>query len=324
MTGMIRRGLRLKLVAGLVIALAMPAFSGAAANTRGVATTTTLNTHTSYKGASALTIIDVAVTPEDGVAATGAVAIDDGGSELAGAALNAQGHTTFELSLPAGNHTLRATYRGDATHRSSTSPVAEAQTETGTSTPDFQISVVPATVSLTVGQAGTVIASVTPVNSAALTAPMFVTLSCSGLPDQSTCNFTPENVEVLANATAALTSSMVIQTQTASFASAKPSSHPVSNSVAWAFLLPGALALGGLAWSTRGRSALHRMSLLGLVAVITLLGTTACNPRYNYEHHGPPINPATPAGTYTVMVTAQSSNGVEAITHSIPLALTVK
>ena len=55
-----------------------------------------------------------------------------------------------------------------------------------------------------------------------------------------------------------------------------------------------------------------------------MLGTTACNPRYNYEHHGPPLNPATPSGTYTIMVTAQSSNGVDAITNSTTLALTVQ
>ena len=45
------------------------------------------------------------------------------------------------------------------------------------------------------------------------------------------------------------------------------------------------------------------------------LGTTACNPLYNYYNHGPVPNPATPSGTYTVTVTAQSSNGVTAITN---------
>ncbi len=55
-----------------------------------------------------------------------------------------------------------------------------------------------------------------------------------------------------------------------------------------------------------------------------MLGATACKPRYNYYHHGPPLNPATPAGTYTVNVTAQSSNGITAITNSTTLALTVE
>jgi hypothetical protein len=63
---------------------------------------------------------------------------------------------------------------------------------------------------------------------------------------------------------------------------------------------------------------------VALVGLVTVLGATGCNPRYNYEHHGPPINPATPAGTYTVTVTAQSSNGVTAITNSTTFALTVQ
>ena len=92
----------------------------------------------------------------------------------------------------------------------------------------------------------------------------------------------------------------------------------------WAVLLPGALGLGGLAWGVRRRPWLSRISLLALVALVTTLGTTACNPRYYYLNHGPPTNPATPAGTYTINVTAQSSNGVTAITNSTTMALTVQ
>jgi len=153
---------------------------------------------------------------------------------------------------------------------------------------------------------------------------MFVTLSCSGLPDESSCTFTPENVEILPNAADAITSSMVIQTQAASATLAKPVAVRGANPVAWAFLLPGALGLAGLAWGERRRRWLSRLSLIALVGLVTLLGTTACNPRYYYEHHGPPKNPATPSGTYTVHVTGQSSNGITAITHSTTMVFTVK
>jgi hypothetical protein len=198
--------------------------------------------------------------------------------------------------------------------------VAQVQGQAST-TPNFLVSVAPATLSLTAGQTGTIIASVTPQNSSALLAPMFVTLSCSGLPDQSSCTFTPENLEILPSATAPLTSSMVILTQAASSASAV---HPHSNSVAWAIMLPGALGLGGLAWGVRRRPWLQRLSLLALVGLVTSLGATACAPRYDYFNHGPPTNPATPSGTYTINVTAQSSNGVTAITNSTTMALTVQ
>ncbi len=189
------------------------------------------------------------------------------------------------------------------------------------STPSFQLSIAPVTLSLTPGETGTLIASVTPVNANALTAPMFVTLSCSGLPDQASCTFTPENIEILPNTTAAVTSNVVLVTQAESaYMPAEPRSNPVS----WALLLPGILGLGGLAWGFRDRPWLNRLSLLALVGFVSLLGTTACNPRYDYYNHGPPIPPVTPAGTYTVLVAAQSSNGITATTLTTPLSLTIK
>ena len=331
MRGIVCRGRRLKLVARIGIALAMPALALAAQDSQssdapGLSTQTSLTAQTRDQAGRTQATILVSVLGDDGLPATGGVAISDRGVQVAGAALNAKGEASIVVALPAGDHSLAATYSGDATHRPSVSPVADVQAQV-TGTPNFTVAVSPATLSLTPGQTGTVIASITPQNSAALTAPMFITMSCSGLPDQSSCSFTPENLEVLPNATAPLTSSMVILTQAASSASlAHPASaaHPQSNSVALAILLPGALGLGGLAWGIRRRAWLNRLSLLALVALVTTLGTTACNPRYYYLNHGPPTNPATPAGTYTINVTAQSSNGVDAITNTTTMSLTVQ
>jgi hypothetical protein len=64
--------------------------------------------------------------------------------------------------------------------------------------------------------------------------------------------------------------------------------------------------------------------MLTLIGLVTMLGTTACNPRYYYFNHGPPTNVPTPSGTYTVTVTAQSSNGVSAITIPTTIVLTVQ
>ena len=94
--------------------------------------------------------------------------------------------------------------------------------------------------------------------------------------------------------------------------------------MAWAVLLPGGLSLVGLAFAARRRRWLSRLSLMALVGFVSVLGATACSPRYNYFNHGPPYNLPTPAGTYTVTVAAQSSNGVSANTHTITFALTVK
>jgi hypothetical protein len=303
----------------------MPALALAAENERGLATQTTLVAETRDQGGSTKATVQVTVVGEDGLPAQGAVAIRDRAQDLAGVALNAEGHGKVVLDLAGGDYSLRAVYMGDATHDGSASPLTTVRAQT-TGTPDFGISIAPATLSLTAGQAGTIIASVTPINASSLTAPMFVTLSCSGFPDESSCTFTPENVEILPNTVNPVTSSMVFQTQAASSASAKPVARPGAGAspIAWAFLLPGALALAGLAWGGRRRRWLSRVSLLALVALVATLGTTACNPRYSYLNHGPPQNPATPAGTYTINVIAQSSNGVSAITHSTSFVLTVK
>jgi hypothetical protein len=299
------------------MALAMPALAFGTASRQ--ATHTTVSTETRDLDGRTTATVAVTVVGDDGLPATGAVAVSDRGQQLAGAALNAQGQASIAVTLPAGSHSLSAVYLGDKGHKGSISEVAAVEAASS-AVPSFQISAAPATLSLTPGQSGTVIASVTPVNASALNAPMFVTLSCSGLPDQSSCTFTPENVEILPNATAPITSTMVILTQAQTVSALRPAATPV----AWAFLLPGILGLGGLAWGARRRAWLSRLSLLALVALVTMLGTTACAPRYDYYNHGPQIPLPTPAGTYTVNVTAQSSNGVSATTLSTTIALTVQ
>jgi hypothetical protein len=197
--------------------------------------------------------------------------------------------------------------------------------QASSSTPDFQLSSAPASLSLTAGQSGSATVSLTPINANALGGPMFVTLACSGFPDQSSCTFTPENVEILPNATIAVTSSMTLTTQarnrTAGVQAPGRSEH---TPVAWAVLLPGALGMAGLAFSVRRRRWACRLFLVALVGLVTVLGATACAPRYNYYNHGPPFNLPTPPGSYTLQITAQSSNGIIATTHTIPFALTVK
>ena len=84
------------------------------------------------------------------------------------------------------------------------------------------------------------------------------------------------------------------------------------------------LGLGGLAWGARRRKWLQRLALMGLIGLVTTLGTTACSPLYYYYHHGPTPTPSTPTGTFNVTITAQSNNGVTAITNSTTMVLTVQ
>lgn len=311
------------MVAALGVALAGPAWAAGPAVIE--STATTLSAQTRIQNGRTMASFAIAVKGEDGAPATGAVVIEEDGRQLAGAALSAEGQARLEFALPAGDHSLKAVYTGDATHQGSTSALAGVRAQATSSTPDFQLSISPASTSLTAGQAGTATVSLTPINASGLSGPMFVTVACAGFPDQSTCTFTPKNVEILPNATAATTSSMVLTTQGRNrTATLLRSGRAPRNPVAWALMLPGTLGLAGLAFSARRKRWLSRLSLLALVAFVSVLGATACAPRWNYYNHGPPYNLPTPAGSYTLAITAQSSNGVAATTHTTSFALTVK
>ena len=271
------RNLRLEWVAGLGFALALAVLPVAAAAQQ-ISTHTALTVETSEQAGHTQATATVAVTAADGLAASGVVVIQDGDRELAEAALNAQGVASPEFSLSGGDHDLRAVYVGDASHLSSASASSNATAQTS-STPNFTLSLAPVAPStlpltLTAGNAGTIAVTVVPEDNAALTSPMFVTLSCSGLPSEASCIFTPESVEILpttpascpANSPASAcppVSSMLLQTVAPSGARVLQPGFPGSagRPVAWAILLPGMLGLGGLAWGARRRRWLQRLAL---------------------------------------------------------------
>ena len=332
--GIKRRVLRLEYVAG--IALLAMGLGPVTARAQGVATATTLHVQAAQGGEAQAAI---AVTGADEQPVGGVVNILDGNRQLAQVALNAEGQATAKLLLPGGDHALSAVYLGDGAHRASTSAATPLQTSDST-TPGFTLGVTavsPATLpmTLTAGQTGSLNVTVTPVNNSLLTAPMFVTLSCSGLPSLASCSFAPVNVQILSTTPASCpagspasacppTSLMVIQTQSSGNAGPHVPAARKGTPLGLAFLLPGMLGLGGLAWGARRRRWLQRMALIALIGLVTTLGTTGCNPFYYYYNHGPGVTPATPAGTYTVTVTAQSSNGVTAISNSTTMVLTVQ
>jgi hypothetical protein len=321
------RGLRLSLAAGLALAalpLLVPQLHAEDAAIQ--STQTALSVQMRDQSGHTKATLQVSVWGEDGQPATGTVVLEDGGRQLAGAVLKADGRVQMDVDLAAGEHEVRAVYEGDAAHRGSVSEAADVHAEAG-ATPDFSVSVSPASLSLQVGQSGSVIASIKPENNSSLTAPMFVTLSCQGLPDESSCTFTPENLEILpsscpnpSSSSCPIKSTMVVETQLGTGVLRLPRAG--GNPVNWALVLPGAMGLLGLAW--RRRNLFGRFAVLGFLGLVTVLGTTACNPRYNYFNHGPPPNPATPTGTYTLTISAQSNNGITAVTHTATMALTVK
>jgi Bacterial Ig-like domain (group 3) len=333
-----RRSSRLNWIAGLSLALALPALAATAPS---VATQTTLNVEVHDLGGRTQVTASISVAGVDGTPASGVVALEDGSRHLAETVLNAQGQATSTVTLAAGDHALRAVYTGDVAHQGSLSVTSNVTGQSG-SVPNFSLSlaaVPPSTLPLTVinGNSGTVAVSIIPENNAALTAPMFVTLSCSGLPALASCTFTPESIEILPTTPASCpsgsppsacppVSSMLIQTQRQGTTQVVPPARlgHKANPVAWAILLPGMIGLGGLAWGARRRRWLNRLVLIALLGLVASLGTTACNPLWYYYNRGPPTTAATPTGTFSISVTGQSTNGVTAITNSVPMVLTVQ
>ena len=341
MIGINCRKLRLHWVAGWVIVLALfpavRAFGLTTTSTALSAQTTTQACPTSGL-TTTLTTLTIAVTGSGGVP-SGTVNIFDNASaspvEIATATLSTTGQATVSLYLNNGSHTLQAVYAGNSTYATSGSTYTSAAISTQC-TAAFAVSLSSFSPSgtsgmtLTAGQSGTATVTVTPsqvfVTSLNTTgAPAFITVSCSGLPTLSSCTFTPESLELLPGQDAGVMSSMLIQTQAQTAGAVPPARTGHKNSpIAWAILLPGMLGLGGLAWGTRRRRWLQRLSLVALVGLVAALGTTGCNPRYYYLNHGPGNPPATPTGTYTVTVAGQSSNGVTAITNTTTFQLTVQ
>ncbi len=308
-------------VAAYLCAIAIPALAAPAAVQQQPTQTTLLVDTRDVNGHTQANVF-VAVSGADGLGAPGSITLTDRGKSIAGFVLDNQGQATSTVTLPGGAHSLRAIYSGDSTHSTSNSGVSTLAATAGT-TPDFSIAIAPGSLNLKQGQSGSAIVTVTPINATSLAAPMFVTISCAGLPDQTSCTFTPENIEIPIGAASGIGSSMVIATQAPSLTKAEAAKTREPHPVAWAILLPGTLTLGGLAFTFRRRRLLGRLILLALVAFVGVLGSTACSPLYNYRNHGPPQNLPTPTGTYNVTISAQSSNGVTATTHTTTIALTV-
>jgi hypothetical protein len=216
---------------------------------------------------------------------------------------------------------IYADYSGSESFRSSNTQAQLSSDATAATLPDFAITAAPSSLSLTPGQYGTIVLTITPINGFA----NMVTLSCSGNPAASNCTFSPTTLTPLGGK--AITSSLQITTQAASGAGllwpsrgANTASH-----IAYAVVLPGLFALIGLG-TARKRAGLNALRVLGIFILLAVgsFGLSACSQRYDYLKHPPATNPGLAAGNYTITVAAYSNNGASVTSHTLNIALTVK
>ncbi len=237
--------------------------------------------------------------------------------------------TLTTANLRDGQHSIRAVYSGDATYAASASPASAVQAE-ATTTPSFTLSANPANATIAAGATATAVLTLTPSNGFS----NYVALSCSGLPLQASCSFTPVNVAVGATATPSPTAGAIPPSTTTMTISTQAPSGTLSmllhgdKGMVYAFLLPGFLGLAGLTTGRRtGRRTAHHSGArwLGMLLLMVGLvgGTTSCAQRYSYLNHPPAASLGTPLGVSALTIEAISINGSQVTQQQIPFTLTV-
>jgi hypothetical protein len=262
------------------------------------ATTTVLQVSPSPATASQTVSLVATVTGPGGTVPTGSVQFLDGTARLgAPAALDASGKVTVRTTLAAGQHVLAAQYGGDANLAPSTAAAVQ-EAVTGT---DFALTA--ATTSLTVRAGQSAVFSLTVVPGGASGD---VTMSCSGLPAGAACAFAPAKLTLGAQPENVQLTLSTAGPASGTVTAARNPRGPARHALAGVGLL--LLTLAGL--TRRGRIRARVATLLLLVGV----GVAACG---SAGPSGGTTN--TPAGTSTIMITAQGP----ATSHVLTLALTV-
>ena len=221
---------------------------------------------------------------------TGTVAFYEGSTLMGTAALTNGVASYTATTLPAGNVALTAQYSGDANFAQSTSSAM------------VELAIAPAQTAITVGRASAIS------DALSLTVvPGFVTtltFSCTGLPAEATCSFSPASY-TFAGATNVANVTMTVQTGVSARsippAPFGPKTGPVT--LAGAFGLSGLFALS---LGARRRRLWMRLTLLTVALGIACGMVTACG---SSPAASSAALPQSPAGTSTVQVTASGPSG---------------
>jgi hypothetical protein len=189
-------------------------------------------------------------------------------------------------------------------------------TLTGGVTPDFAMAAAAGgstTQTVTAGQTANYSLVLTPAGGFTGT----VTLSCSGQPQNGSCAVAPGSVTVSGIAATPFTVGVTTAARSASTPGTVGAGMGAGGrgpgTLAWML----AFAVGSL-WLTRGRrrliSVLGPLATLAMVALLLMVGCGGGS-----TSTPPPVHTGTPAGTYTIVVTATSGS----TTHTQNLTLTV-
>jgi sugar lactone lactonase YvrE len=263
----------------------------------GAATSTTL-TASSDPAAFGSTVTFTATVAGDVNTLTGTVSFYDGTTLLATETLASESATYATSTLSIGQHNITAVYSGGGGYNGSTSNVIVE-----TIVPiDFSISASPNSQSVYTGEAASYTVTITP----GIGFNWTVALSCTQLPANSSCTFSPATVSG-----GTWSSKLVVQTT-------------ASSSAASAFVISAKLrvtALAGL-FLLILPSRLRR-SRKGWPMFLVIFATLAAGAAITGCSAPGSLTGSTPVGAQTITVTGIAINGSQKLTHATSVTLNV-
>lgn len=278
-----------------------------------VATSTKLTAAPATAVSGTSVTLTATVSPATGsTVPTGTVTFAEGSTTLGTGALGTGGIATFTTkTLSVGAHAITASYGGDAGDTASVSAVTSV-TVTAAPTPDFALTLSPASATVAAGKSSTTTVSVAPSGGFAAA----TTLACSGLPTYATCSFSAASLTP--SGTAAATSTLTIATNVPATVANRVGIDATSQPTTLAGILATFVLLPV---AGRRRRKLRHVSTVGMflvVGALSSLGLSGCGGSGGGGDGS--SGSVTPAGTYTVTVTGTSGS----LTHTATYTLTVQ
>ena len=195
--------------------------------------------------------------------------------------MDGEGNASLQTdSFSAGNHQVIAIYKGQTGYLTSTSKPQRVHANVST-VAGFTVAATPTSLSTPVGGFVSSVVTVTPVNGFN----SYVSLSCNGLPVNTTCTFTPLNVPASCTTSASGVETCTPGTSVMQIQTLAPSPPTTARNAGgsgmqrYAFVFPALLGLAGLG-ACRRRA--WRNLALGMLAFAGAMGMTACSQRYKY------------------------------------------